>query len=263
MPFVDSISASGLNARQGQALNPLNTPSMKRIHLFIISLCIASLCWSAPQFGELSRRADRFFDNHEWASAAACYNFMLMEQPAQADIYGRDIISNLMLNDTVQSQDLLKKAMSYKVPLDSVLAQVRIYAFRTGHSHLYEQFMLNTANANQWLARPLDNHLLKYYIFRCNAPKIIEYSQKMLTGNPDNTVFLSTLADGYLLDGQNEAAISTWQKILSLKPNDYGTLINIAAYYAENGDRTKADEYYTRAYRLRPTPYVATQLQGN
>lgn len=214
-------------------------------------------------YEQASIRAERFFGFREWASASALYNYMLQHEPKQVDTYGHAIVAQEMLNDTIQSMELLKRAMAYKIPLDSVLSSVKKYSFEVGKSEMYEKFMLQSARANPWLSRPLDSQLLKYYAFRNDGPKMIEYSKAMLNGAPNDIRFLSSLAKGYMLTGATNDAIATWNRILEINPDEYHTLLCLANYYYVAGDKAKSIPLFIRAQALNPTPYVGALLSAN
>lgn len=228
--------------------------------LLILICVIFSSAAITTSYDSLKTRADRFFKNNEWASAGAYYTFMLEERPDVADTYGRAIVSCMMGGDTITPRQLLTKAMENKVPLDSVLSNVRLYAFAKDSAVFYPRFMLSVARNQPWLARPIDAMLLKYYMQRNDGPMIIRYANTMLNGVPDDTRFLSALAHGYMLTGDYPKALDTWQHILRIAPTSYDTLLQIAAYYASDGKMQEAIPYYEQANNMHPTPFVTSIL---
>lgn len=229
----------------------------------ILSIALASVLAlsAAGTYDETSAKARRFFDNSEWASASAMCNFMLHERPAVPSTYGMAIVSTQMQADTLRSMQLLGEAMRYGVPLDSVLEQVRRYSYAIGHAQLYENFMLQAARENSWMARPIDVALLKYYNFRDNGPKIVEYANRMLDGAPDNIQFLDLLAHGLMLQDDGPGALQAWRRIVELHPDNYRALLQIANYSRLVGEDAEALAYFRRAQSLRATPYVAQAIQ--
>ncbi len=230
------------------------------VTLLIIICVIFTSAAVTTNYDSLKTRADRFFKNNEWASAGAYYTFMLEERPDVADTYGRAIVSCMMGGDTVTPRQLLTKAMENKVPLDSVLANVRLYAFAKDSAVFYPRFMLSVARNQPWLSRPIDAMLLKYYLQRNDGPMIIRYAKTMLNGVPDDIRFLSALAHGYMLTGDYTDAVAAWQHILHIAPSNYDTLLQIAAYYVSDGKIQQAIPYYERANNIHPTPYVTSIL---
>lgn len=83
----------------------------------------------------------------------------------------------------------------------------------------------------------------------------------MLSGLPDSIEYLSDLAYGYSLQGEHSKAAKTWQRILTIAPDDYDTLIKLGNYYIITNDRTAALEYLKRAQSLRPTPYLSSEIE--
>ncbi len=233
------------------------------VTLLIIICVILTSAGVTTNYDRLKTRADRFFNNNEWASAGAYYTFMLEERPDVADTYGRAIVSSMMGGDTVTPRQLLTRAMENKVPLDSVLSNVRLYAFAKDSASFYPRFLRSVARNQPWLARPIDAMLLKYSLQRNDGPNIIRYANIMLNGMPDNVRFLSALAHGYMLTGDYTNALDTWQHILRIDPSNYDALLQIAAYYTSDGQGQQAIPYYERANNIRPTPYVSSILSQN
>ncbi len=229
---------------------------MKRIFA-ILTVGVMALAASAQiSYDNTKAKADRFFSHQEWASAAAMYNFMLQEQPKESDTYGRAIVATEMLGDTLRSMQLLNDAMRYGVPLDSVLTNVRRYAFQQDQGALYEKFMYQAIDHNPWMERPIDAYLLDYYVFRRNGQQMVAYSDKMLRGTPDNVKFMQSKAEGYMINNQPQQAVATWQRILELQPSNYTAIINLANYYDMVDDRAQALKYFREARTQKSTPYV-------
>lgn len=236
---------------------------MKSIRTISLVLCLAvALCASAQNsFQATTAKAQRFFDNHEWANASALYTMLIHEQPTSRDLYGKAIVVSSILNDTVRSQHLLRQALSYNVPLDSVMADVKMYSFEARQPHLYENFLKRAARDNEWMKRAINAQLLKYYTFRSDAPEMEKYAQLMLKGSPDNSSFLLTLAQSYMLQDKVPQAVEIWQKIIANHPDNYDAIINLANYHALTGNSDAALPLYTKAYDLRPTPYVQAAIE--
>lgn len=226
----------------------------------IILAAIPLITQAQLSLEKADERASRFFANKEWASASAVYNYMLDLRPTDASIYGRAIVSAAEQADTTATMHLLNRAMKAAVPLDSVLSAVQTVSFEVGNSNFYEHFLLRAANTYSWMSRPIDSYLLRYYTFRRNGPRMVEYSLKMLRGVPYDTKFLSILADGYMTDGNLTDAVRTWERILDLDPDNYGALLYLANYHNLSGRPDLAVPYFRRAASIRPTPYVTARL---
>lgn len=228
----------------------------------ILCLNVACGAFAQSKYGNARAKADRFFHYKEWGSAAAMCNLMIQERPNQSEPYSRGIVAYEMLGDTLQPMQLLRQAMQYGVPLDSVLSGVQKQAYACGRGAIYEDFMLRAARQNKWMERPLDAYLLRYYSLRSDGPRIVEYAQKMLRGAPRNAAFLLTLADGYMLIGKPESARETWEKVLEIDPRNFDALLCMANLLQIDGQREKALEYFRRAYGVRPTPYIADMIKS-
>lgn len=226
-----------------------------------ISLVAAINGGAQVSYDSASAKAQRFFDHHEWANASAMYTMILHEHPDTHDLYGKAIVVTSILNDTIRSQDLLRQAMKYNMPLESVLSDVQKNAFIAGRPELYEKFLQRSARDNEWMKRAINAQLLKYYTFRSDGPQMERYASLMLKGSPDNAHFLLTLARAYMLQGNSTEAAATWHKIISTNPDNYDAIINLANYYSLAGQFDDALPLYVRAYDLRPTPYVQQAIE--
>lgn len=216
---------------------------------------------ASTPYDSATAKAQRFFDHHEWANASAMYNMLIHEHPDSPQLYGKAIVVTSILNDTIRSQELLRQALKYSIPLDSVLSDVRRYSFIAGEPQLYEKFLLRSARDNEWMKRAINAQLLKYYAFRSDGPQMERYAGIMLKGSPDNTAFLLTLARAYMLQGNPAGAVDTWQKIVATHPDNYDAIINLANYYALTGSPGEALPLYARAFDIRPTPYVQKAIE--
>ena len=111
------------------------------------------------------------------------------------------------------------------------------------------------------MTRTVDNSLMEYYTFRKDGKNMIKYASIMLEGLPENVNFLSTLAQGYLLDGQTEKAVETYTKILSIDAENYDTLLYLGNYYWNINDKAAARTFFLKAYEIHPTPFVKKKLE--
>lgn len=233
---------------------------MKRVKLIIaVLLCAASIVY-ATDYSKIESRATRFFNQQEWASASAMYDLMIDRQPSVCENYGYAIVSAGMRNDTLAQISLMERSMNGHVPFDSLFQSVKKVSFSIGQSSLYENFLLRVKSHYQWLARGIDNYLLEYYVFRNNAPQIIKYSNSMLDGASDNIKFLTYLANGLMQEEQATDAVEVYKKILSINPNDYNALLQLANYFhltaTTDTSRKSALNYFEQAQKIKSTPYI-------
>lgn len=214
-------------------------------------------------YDRLQVKADRFFSQHEWAQAAATYYQMLEARPDVPATYGKAIVANAVRGDTVAEMQLMVKALNSKVPFDSVLSRVKSTSFELGKSNLYGDFLLRVREAYPWMRRPIDNYLLRYYTYRMDGAKMMEYSRMMLQGAPGNRGFLMAYARGAMLCGRDDEGLRAYREILSGAPDDYDVLLALGNYYALPGseDKVLAVEYLSRANEIHPTPYVTALLE--
>ena len=221
--------------------------------------CAPYVC-SQTNYSRLELKADRFFDQKEWAQASATYYQMLELKPEIPATYGKAIVANAMRGDSDAEMALMVKALNSKVPFDSVLSRVKSTSFSLGKSNLYGDFLLRVRDAYPWMRRPVDNYLLRYYTYRRDGEKMMEYSRIMLQGAPTNRGFLMSLAQGAMLCGDYKTALGAYYDILAEAPDDYDTLLALGNYYRLEGDMPQAIPLLTRANSIHPTPHVTAIL---
>lgn len=205
-------------------------------------------------------RAARLFEWREWASAEALYSLMITEKPQADSAYVKAIVAASMIGHTETASHLLTQAMKAGVSFPRLMAGVKTVSFEVGAANVYEDFMLRSQRDCPWLERAIDAELLKYYQFRDNGQLIIKYAKKMLSGMPDSVDYLSAIAEGYVLTGDFDNAVASWQKIISISPRNYTTLLELGNYFANAGDKDEAIAYLNLAADIMPTPYVEARI---
>jgi tetratricopeptide (TPR) repeat protein len=226
----------------------------------LLCLCFSLFAQNTDDYQRTATKANRFFENREWLNANAMYWLMLDQRPREVSTYSHAIVSNIMAGDTVSMATLLEQSMTNNVPFDSLLFSVQNVSMQVGSSDLYEKVLLTSRQHFNWLARGIDAYLLKYYDFRNNGPKIIEYAKIMLNGMPESIEFKRLLARGYSLNNEMELAAQTWKSILQINPYEYDTLVDLGNYYEVIGQHATACSFLTRAYAIRKTPYLKSLL---
>lgn len=208
----------------------------------------------------LGIRADRFFDQKEWASASAMYSLMIDQRPDSAALYGRAITAAGMRNDTTEQRMLLKMALRSKVPLDSLFSSVQHASFALGQSHLLEHFLIMSARTEPWMERKIDSSLLAYYAFRRNGAQMIHYAGKLLKGVPDNEQFGLRLAEGLLIEGRTAEATEAFTEVLRHHPQSLTALLYLGEISMAAGDTAAAHDYLSRARAIDSTPRLDALL---
>lgn len=235
---------------------------MKKIILAIFSALYAALsAWSVNHTSLYRDKAQRAFEQQEWATASAMYDLAIDEGCNDSNTLAHAIVTAAMRNDSVAQLSLLDKSLASHIAFDSTFTAVRRVSFSIANDTLYHGFLLLVQRHRDWLVRAIDAYLLDYHDYRNNPGEIIRYSRRMLDRLPDNIHFLGTLGKGLMLDGQTDEAIATYERILQLDPDDYNALLQLGIYHALSADETvsrqKATHYLQRAYSLHPTPHVA------
>jgi tetratricopeptide (TPR) repeat protein len=234
---------------------------MKRLVIYLLIALSVATTNAAADYANTLERAQRSFDNKEWANAAALYGLLLTERPTEESNYGRAIVAYSMLSDSAACVDIFERAQAHGVSADSLFNTVKTSSFVIGKGEIYADFLHLCRRDAPWMARAVDNKLLQWYIYRADGVMIIQYADTMLSGLPDSIVYLSDLAYGYSLEGQHDMAVKTWQRILAIQPDDYDTLLKLGNYYALTADRDAALKYLNQAYAINPTPYLTTEIE--
>lgn len=255
-----------LDLRIGNLFSPfLRLIFMKHRAIFIISAFMLASTLSASDistaYNSWSRKANRFFDNEEWASASAMYTLMLSERPDSVAVWGKAIVAAGMQELPTRQIELFNGALKAALPLDSIFNAIQSSSFSIMQTDLYERFLINIKEHEPWMERVINRRLLDYYTFRDNGPGMVELSTVMLTGLPGDERFLYTLAKGQLLCGDIESAIKTYTEIAQLHPQSLKALLYLGNYYAAIPARNaEAISFLNRAQQIQPAPYLQQKL---
>lgn len=209
----------------------------------------------------LAQKATRAFLERDWPSAQAHYILQCNDNPTDSVAVARLIVSDCALGDTVAAVDALANAMTAGASIDKILLELNSQSFLVGDSDVYINFMLAAQKMEPWMQRAIEARILPYYEFRDNGPEIIRYSLKMLSGLPQSVKYLHSLAKGYVLTGETPSAAETWKEILNIDPDDFTSLISLGNYYFNNGVDDLAQIYLSKAFDLKPTPFVEKRLK--
>lgn len=230
--------------------------------LSVTALLVACGSIHAADYETTARKAQRFFDDREWASAHALYGLMLDQRHDADSVYVRAIVASSMMHRDQQASALLSDAMNAGVSFSRLMAGVKDVSFAIGEPAVYEGFLELSQRDCPWLARAIDDELLNYYLFRNDGQHIIVYARKMLAGLPDSVRYLSALGKGYACIGDFKNAVATWLKIIEISPDDYDTLLKLGNYFNLIDEHSDALIYLSRAEAIRPTPYVARLIES-
>lgn len=233
---------------------------LRRLSLLMFLLAAFLTAGAVTPYATLETKAGRYYRYGEWASASAMYTLMLHERPDSAAVWGHAIAASGLMNDPAEQLELVRRAVSARIPVDSIIAETRCALFEADAPALYEKFLYNIKEGEPWMNRFIDRCLLEHYTFRDNGPGIVTMSEIMLQGLPDDERFLYSLAHGQLLCGDVDTAISTYRRIVGLYPASYKALLYLGNHYADQGDSEKARDYLSRALAIRYTPYVEARL---
>ncbi len=229
----------------------------------------AAVAFAVSPYPQLELKANRFFNQREWAQAAATYDLMLDEKPGIPATYGKAIVAGTMAGDSTAALRLFHASTDNHIPFDSIFSHVRATSFELGRTDLYEHFLLSIKEQYPWMRRTINSYLLRYYAFRRDGANMVAYADIMLQGAPDNIDFMTTKAEGLMLMGDARGAIDIYRSIIGIAPDNYHTLLEIGNWYAmqaeksnpvDSADAKEASDYLLRAYGIKPTPHVAATL---
>ena len=170
------------------------------------------------------------------------------------------MICNTLAGDTTAAMSLVHNAMDNLVNADTLFSRIRTRAFALGHPSIYQDLLVRARDNFPWMTRMVDRSLLEYYDNRNDGPQMVAYADKMLQGFPENVSYLRVKARGTLLCGDGDEAADIWRHILDLAPDNYDTLLDLAAYLITCGNRDAATPYIQRAIAIRSTPYLQSLL---
>ncbi len=242
----------------------LNLPKVIAVIIIVIAAALSHVAtYAATSYSTLAMKAERFYSQREWASAAAMFALMLDERPRDYSLYARAIVATAMIPDSVGEMQLIDKAFTELCPVDSLFNGVKRATFAIGQTALCERLLEKVKRSYPWTQRIVDAQLLDYYVFRHAARKMLEYSDIMLSGSTDSTKFLRAKAQALLLLGRNREAEIELNRIIELDPGDIETLVTLGFLYLAEDQKSGSQEQQEhaasllgRAYKLHPTPYL-------
>lgn len=206
-------------------------------------------------------KAERFYKQHEWASAAAMYYLLIDGNPENAGYYGRAIVSDGMRGDTAAQMRTMRLALDHHLTFDTLFSHVETESMQLGEADVYERFLLLLKEREPWMTRAVDARLMSYYAFRRNPEASVRYAETMLSGMPDDENALYILAQGYLGEGDLTEAMKVYKRIISINPRSYTALLYLGNAAADAGEKSKALEYLNKAKEIKPTPYVTALIE--
>ena len=236
----------------------------------VMMLLGAGKAVAASDYDAMRLKAERFFGYQEWGSALAMYEVMLDMRPKDIPTYYLAIFAGGMLGNENQQMNFFERTQKQGIALDSIFSGVRRVSFGNGEGDEYEKFLKLVRERQPWLSRGIDVYLLDYYSFRNDAERMIELAERLLVDTPDNMEYVRILAKAYMMASREAEGVECYKHILKAVPDDYDALLCLGVYY-HNAIRSEsplsaqdcaalAEAYLAEAYRLRPTPYLASLL---
>lgn len=225
-----------------------------------MSVLLACTTAVAGETDALRTKAARYVAQGEWLNASAIYWLILDRAPDDTDIYADAVISNTLAGDTASAISLVHNAMDNLVNADTLFSRIRTRTFVLGHPGIYQDLLIRARDHFPWMTRMVDRSLLEYYDYRNDGPQMVVYADKMLQGFPENVTYLRVKARGTLLCGNGDEAADIWKHILEIAPDNYDTLVDLAAYLVTCGNCDAATPYIQRAIAIRSTPFLQSLL---
>lgn len=227
--------------------------------IFLLLFISVWLSAAAADPAVIAGRAGRAYDAGEWASAQALYNLLADSRPDDAEAYARSIVAGEMYGDSAAALPVVERALHAAVPFDSLMDAVEEANTRQGRSGDYVWLLHSIEKNLPWLRRPVYKRLLDYYQFRRDPQMCIRYCRLLLSGMPDNTSWLNSLASAQAMAGDLAQAEATWREVLDLDPDNFDALVGLGNTLLPD-NREAAVELLNRACRLHPTPYLESLL---
>ena len=103
---------------------------MKLLLVTIVSTILAATQAFATDYRLTEAKADRFFDNREWASAQALYGLMLDQTSGGAATYSRAIVASAI--STIVSLRRISASRNSRARLTRSIANLRVSSSDTG-----------------------------------------------------------------------------------------------------------------------------------
>lgn len=206
---------------------------MKLIHIILIAIvAFSGVTLSAkPDYSVLETKARRFFKYREWPNASAMFELMLADKPKVISSYNHAIVSTGMEHKPDVQYALFKRAINNAIPFDSIFSGVRDISVQLVQPAVYTDFMKMLKAREEWLERPINSRLLRFYTFRKDADNMIEMAKILLETTPDNINYLNAMAEGHALNGDYMSSVKSYNKILLIDKKNYKALISLGNYY--------------------------------
>ena len=239
---------------------------MKRILTVALVVAWCVVAGMAQGNVALAERASQFYSRGEWASSCAAYTTLAREQPKMTEYWVRGIVSALLKGDGQLAREEMLNSVDNHVPIDSVFDGIFNETIAQGKCDMYEHFLLDMKNTERWMGRVINRCLLKYYVFRDDAEKIVSTANVLLATTPDNMLFLPSLAYGQLLSGDMEGMAATNRHILELDSSNVEALLYLANYYYSQWKQGNAEakdaalKYVSQVERISKTPQIERML---
>ncbi len=269
--------------------------TVKILLCFILTFGTSVYMSGATDYSVLETKASRFYQNKEWASSLAMYELMISQKPYVVNNYAKAIVLSGLLEKPDMQMAFLEHTQQNGLPLDAIFNLIQKDAFAIGYPNIYESFLKLVKTKQQWLARNINIQLLKYYKYRSDADNMIDICDQLLKSTPDDTGYLTDMAEAYALKGDLQESMNWYNKILAIDKNNYNSLLTLGNYYnimlcdelkknkisldslqpsviiplsqmtGKEKDEIKknadlATGYLLSAYKVKPTPYVARTL---
>ena len=92
---------------------------------------------------------------------------------------------------------------------------------------------------------------------------LIEELIKKIVNNPNDTACYLKLANIYMQNGELDLAVSVYESLLDIEPENYIALTNLGSIYFYKYDYIRAVNYYSRARNLDVEDFSVFYNLGN
>ncbi|KAA6327025.1 Beta-barrel assembly-enhancing protease, partial [termite gut metagenome] len=109
----------------------------------------------------------------------------------------------------------------------------------TDTAHLSKE---NRLEAKTEKTEQLSMEKFRIYLQMNNSQKAFKEIESLVEEYPMDMHYLTLLGDVYLQNKKEEEALETYQKVLSIEPDNYPALFSLAGFYKQTGQKENYEE---------------------
>ena len=242
---------------------------LEKIKLFPTAENLYRQAITATNHGEIfyNKMGDIALKNNELDLTVDCYRKVLEANPLNREVLIKlaTVLQTYFPENTDDAIDCYEKLLEFNID------NAQIY-YELGHLYLKKEDKINSISAFKLAVdndseNPFYNNSLAYAYSKAELfEDAIEHYKKAISINPDaewTAIVCQALGSIYAeVNGNVDAAISTYQAGLILDPNNYDLHISLGDIYMADYDLDNAIKTYCDAIMLNPEDYRAYSKAG-